>query len=183
MLPGEFNAKLLDTLFEPSVPLHTLALPLLRSQTFSTYNDLIAAIGVALTALAESASTSDTKWLEEILGSHARLGAKKVESVQSQAEQAQLQGGGEGEAEKLAQLNAEYEAAFPGLRYVVFVDGRGKDAIMEDMRTRIAGGDLEAERRAAIRVSFASVGLGCRAGMACAFERGMLMLRVRAGYV
>ena len=182
MLPGEFNAKLLDTLFEPSVPLHTLALPLLRSQTFATYNDLIAAIGVSLTSLAESASTSDTKWLEEILGSHPRLGAKKVESELSQGEQAQLQGSVE-EGQKLAKLNAEYEAAFPGLRYVVFVDGRGRNVIMEDMRTRIAGGDLEAERRGAIRVSFSSVGLGCRAGMACAFERGMLMLSVRTGYV
>jgi len=119
--------------------------------------------------------------LEEILDSHPRLGAKKVESAQSQAEQAQLQGGEEGEAEKLAQLNAEYEAAFPGLRYVVFVDGRGRDVIMEDMRQRISGGDLEAERRAAIRVSPLDVVVW--AERSCTSYGGMLMLNGRAGYV
>jgi len=36
---------------------------------------------------------------------------------------------------------------------VVFVDGRGRDVIMEDMRRRIERGDLQGERMAAIRVS------------------------------
>jgi 2-oxo-4-hydroxy-4-carboxy--5-ureidoimidazoline (OHCU) decarboxylase len=56
--------------------------------------------------------------LEAILGSHPRLGEKKVESAQSRSEQAQLHTGGEGEAETLARLNLDYERAFPGLRYV-----------------------------------------------------------------
>lgn len=107
LLPTEERAKLLDLLFEPSTQLHTLSVSLLQEKTFASYNDLIAAIGVQLTVLAESASKSDTEWLEDILGSHPRLGAKQVESVQSQAEQAQLQGSAE-EAEKLRLLNVEY---------------------------------------------------------------------------
>lgn len=153
-LPTSDRTAVLDTLFEPSTALHTLCLPLLLSTPFTSYPDLIAAIGTQLTDLAASPSTSDTAWVNAILGSHPRLGAKKVESAQSAAEQAQLQSGSsEGESEKLRLLNEEYEAKFPGLRYVVFVNGRGRNVIMEDMRRRIAEGTLEDERAAAIRVS------------------------------
>lgn len=152
-LPTEDRAKILDLLFEPSTQLHTLSVPLLHEKLFDSYPDLIAAVGVQLTQLAESASSSDTKWLEEILGSHPRLGVKKVESAQSQAEQAQLQGSAE-EATQFRELNEEYEQKYPGLRYVVFVNGRSRPVIMEDMRKRIASSDLEAERAAAIRVSW-----------------------------
>lgn len=151
-LPTSSRAQILDTLFEPSTQLHTLSVPLLSTQTFTTYVDLIAAIGAQLTDLAASPSTSDKTWLEDILSSHPRLGARKVESAQSAAEQAQLQGSRD-EGAKLDRLNEEYEAKFPGLRYVVFVNGRGRGEIMEDMRRRIEEGDLEGERAAAIRVS------------------------------
>lgn len=151
-LSTEERAAILDLLFEPSQQLHTLSVPLLHEQSFSSYQDMIAAVGVQLTELSESASTSDTAWLEDILGSHPRLGAKKVESAQSQAEQAQLQGSAE-EAEQLRSLNEEYEKKFPGLRYVVFVNGRSRPVIMDDMRERIANSDLMTERKAAIKVS------------------------------
>ncbi|KAL0263549.1 hypothetical protein SLS55_002530 [Diplodia seriata] len=111
----------LDLLFEPSQPLHNLALPLLSGTQFASYDDLIAAVGVQLTELAESPSTSDTAWLEQILGAHPRLGEKKVESAQSRAEQANLNKAGpaaEAEAAELKRLNEEYEKKFPGLRYV-----------------------------------------------------------------
>ncbi|TKA68371.1 hypothetical protein B0A55_07475 [Friedmanniomyces simplex] len=144
----EDRARVLDLLFEPSTQLHTLSVPLLHETTFPSYPDLISAVGVQLTALAESASTSDTQWLEAILASHPRLGAKKVESAQSRAEQARLvQGssGGEEGVEELRRLNEEYEGKFPGLRYVVFVNGRGRGVVMEDMRRRIAGGDVRGD--------------------------------------
>jgi 2-oxo-4-hydroxy-4-carboxy--5-ureidoimidazoline (OHCU) decarboxylase len=112
------RAYVLDLLFEPSTPLHTLSLELLGTKQFSSYQELIASVGVQLTDLAESSSTSDTEWLEKILGSHPRLGEKKVESEQSKAEQAQLNVGNEEEKAMLAALNAEYENTFPGLRYV-----------------------------------------------------------------
>ena len=109
---------ILDRLFEPCVPLHTLSIDLLRTQNFVSYDDCIASIGLQLTALAESVSRSDTQWLESILGAHPRLGEKTIESEQSQAEQAQLQSGSDADQDRLAQLNAVYERTFPGLRYV-----------------------------------------------------------------
>jgi hypothetical protein len=112
------RANVLDALFEPCTALHTLSLDLLHTETFPSYNDLIASVGVQLTDLSESPSTSDTEWLDKILRAHPRLGAKKVDSAQSQAEQAQLNIGGEEEATKLRKLNEEYEKTFPGLRYV-----------------------------------------------------------------
>lgn len=150
-LSAEERANALDLLFEPCTALHTLSVELLANTTFASYNDLVASVGAQLTELSESSSTSDTKWLESILGSHPRLGAKKVDSAQSQAEQAQLKGSEE-ESQKLKELNEEYEKTYPGLRYVVFVNGRSRPVIMEDMRKRIARGNMASERADAIRV-------------------------------
>jgi len=112
------RAAILDSLFEPCTALHTLSIDLLHTKSFASYDDLIESVGVQLTSLSENASTSDVEWLDKILGAHPRLGAKKVDSAQSQAEQAQLNTGGEEESTKLRQLNEEYEKTFPGLRYV-----------------------------------------------------------------
>ena len=112
------RAAVLDALFEPCTALHTLSVDLLHRETFESYNDLIASVGVQLTDMSESASTSDTEWLDKILGAHPRLGEKKVDSAQSKAEQAQLNNGSQEEAAQLLQLNVDYEKTFPGLRYV-----------------------------------------------------------------
>jgi 2-oxo-4-hydroxy-4-carboxy--5-ureidoimidazoline (OHCU) decarboxylase len=143
------RAAVLDALFEPCAALHTLSLDLLHTQTFKSYNDLIASVGVQLTELSETASTSDMEWLDKILGAHPRLG-EKVDSAQSKAEQAQLNTGGE-EATQLRELNAEYESTFPGLKYVVFVNGRSRSVIMENMRQRIARKDIMLERAESIK--------------------------------
>ena len=45
----------------------------------------------------------------------------------------------------MEELNEEYERKFPGLRYVVFVNGRGREVIMRDMRGRIEGSTREEE--------------------------------------
>lgn len=115
--PDSTLTSLLDTLFEPSPPLHTLTLPILRSTTFPSYDVLIVAVHAQLSALAASDEPQDIQKLSEILCSHPRLGEKKVESELSRKEQAQLQGGEE-EGKRLEELNGEYERAFPGLRYV-----------------------------------------------------------------
>jgi 2-oxo-4-hydroxy-4-carboxy--5-ureidoimidazoline (OHCU) decarboxylase len=120
-LPHASDSQLtnvLDLLFEPSPPLHGLALPVLRSATFPSYNILITAVNTQLKALASSNKSEDVAKLSEILCSHPRLGEKKVDSEQSRKEQAQLQQGREEEKEKLVTLNKEYEKKFPGLRYV-----------------------------------------------------------------
>ena len=113
-LPPSTQTQVLDLLFEPSPPLHTLALPLLQSQTFPSYTALISALHSQLLTLA----STDIATLSEILCSHPRLGEKRVDSEQSRKEQAQLNKGGEEEVEELRRLNAEYEKVFPGLRYV-----------------------------------------------------------------
>ncbi|OBT42729.1 hypothetical protein VE00_07222 [Pseudogymnoascus sp. WSF 3629] len=148
-LPPSDQTHILDLLFEPSPPLHELSLPLF-TRPVSSYPALIAAIRSQLTALSTSSSPTDAKQLDEILGAHPRLGAKKMDSAQSAAEQAQL-GGGEEEAQQLAALNEEYEAKFPGLRYVVFVNGRGRGVIMKNMRERIDRGDGVLEREEGIK--------------------------------
>jgi len=117
-LGTEERAEVLDTLFEPCRQLHTLSVSTLREKTFGSYDELIAAIGTQLSGLFESNLQSDTEWLDAILSAHPRLGEKKVESSQSQKEQAQLNQGNPEEGEKLAELNRKYELTFPGLRYV-----------------------------------------------------------------
>lgn len=154
-LPESTLTTVLDLLFEPSKDLHTLALPTLLSITFTSYPELIDTIRDQLLAIADNVhfEPEACKPLLSVLGSHPRLGAKKVDSAQSAAEQAKLNEGPEGEAERLAALNKEYEEKFPGLRYVVFVNGRGRDVIMEDMRRRIDRADFVAEEKEAINVS------------------------------
>ncbi|KAF2838196.1 hypothetical protein M501DRAFT_1058374 [Patellaria atrata CBS 101060] len=150
------RASLLDALFEPCTQLHTLSLPLLSSTAFPSYPALIDGIRSQLQTLQTSSSTSDTEWLDKILAAHPRLGEKKVDSAQSRAEQAAMEaasggeGGKEEEARALRALNEEYERTFPGLRYVVFVNGRSRAVVMDDMRKRIERGDLDAERKEAI---------------------------------
>src|SRR5271170_2275208 len=119
-LDTEERADILDQLFETCTQLHTLSVSTLREKEFASYDELIAAIGDQLKALLTSTSTSDSEWLDAILSAHPRLGESKKEtlSAQSKAEQAQLQSGDVGEAEKLRGLNREYEKTFPGLRYV-----------------------------------------------------------------
>lgn len=160
-LSTEERAAILDTLFEPCTQLHTLSVSTLHEQTFASYSDLIAAIGTQLTTLSASDLASDQEWLSAILSAHPRLGASDPSTLSpaSRAEQAQLQtpstsGSDNAEAEAsaaaLRTLNGTYETTFPGLRYVVFVNGRARDVILVDMRARIARNDIVAEKADAI---------------------------------
>ncbi|CAJ2506615.1 Uu.00g078010.m01.CDS01 [Anthostomella pinea] len=169
--------SVLDTLFEPSPEIHAIALPPIQPKRvlanpglspdllpppsaaratvpdvpFSSYQALSRHVGTLMLQLAQSPAPESRERLRSILGSHPRLGAKKVDSAQSQAEQAQLNTGGADEAEKLRALNEQYEAKFPGLRYVVFVNGRSRPVIMDDMRRRIDRGDPKAEEIEAVQ--------------------------------
>ncbi|KAL8701113.1 MAG: hypothetical protein Q9224_000648 [Gallowayella concinna] len=151
-LSTEERAAVLDQLFEPCIPLHTISVNLLRETSFKSYTDLVGSIGLQLTALAQSSSASDSEWLQDILAAHPRLGQTKVESTLSRAEQAQLNVGGESSAQSLTELNLLYEQTFPGLRYVVYVNGRSRAAIISDMKARIERRDPMAERHSAIKV-------------------------------
>ena len=142
------RAVILDSLFEPSEELRTLSLGPLQEQSFQDYHHLILHVKSQLDALLHS--TSDLSRLDHILGSHPRLGEKKIESAQSQSEQAQLQSSDSNEARQLMVLNSKYEETFPSLRYVVFVNGRPRSVILEDMQARIDRKDKHRERISAI---------------------------------
>ncbi|KAK9462686.1 putative allantoinase 1 [Lipomyces oligophaga] len=151
--PGTFASLSTDEcseiiihLFERSAALETLIMPFFLTE--SSYITFISRTRSELLNLSDEAETDSVKKsaLFEILGAHPRLGARKVESVHSVAEQASLQG----EGQKLAALNTEYERAFPGLRYVVFVNGRSRDVIMTNMRERIDRANYYLEKIEAI---------------------------------
>ncbi|KAI1393291.1 Oxo-4-hydroxy-4-carboxy-5-ureidoimidazoline decarboxylase [Hypoxylon trugodes] len=149
--------SVLDTLFEPTEDLHALAIPTIQDGPPSaSYASLIEHVGSLMFQLSNSSTPDARKKLHGILGSHPRLGEKKVDSAQSRAEQAHLNtsdgsGEKEEEASKLKALNEEYEARFPGLRYVVFVNGRSRAVVMQNMRERIDRGDIHAEEQEAIQ--------------------------------
>ena len=128
-LPVEERAAILDNLFEPCVQLHTLSLDLLHREPFASYDELVACVGVQLTDLAESTSTSDTRWLHDILAAHPRLGEQRVHSAKSRAEQAHLRTEGDEADNELVELNGLYESTFPGLRYVYDAPGSTEGAI------------------------------------------------------
>lgn len=150
-LPVHDQTNILDNLFEPSPSIHDTLLPILNTE-HTTYLSLINACHKHLQTL-----TSPTNLLS-ILGSHPRLGEKKITSAHSIAEQANLQRNSDHAQEgELVRLNAEYEDKFPGLRYVVFVNGRGRLEIMDEMRRRIARGNYDMEVDAALQVCSESV--------------------------
>ena len=150
-LPQAEKAAIFDCLFEPSAQLRNLCKPSLDDQRFFNYKDLVTFVESRLTRLSTSTDRTDIGTLDEILGSHPRLGAQRVESTQSQSEQAQLRSEDETESNQLAEMNARYEKAFPGLRYVTFVDGRPRPIILEDMKNRIEHHSIDSERALAIK--------------------------------
>ncbi|KAK3899157.1 Oxo-4-hydroxy-4-carboxy-5-ureidoimidazoline decarboxylase, partial [Staphylotrichum tortipilum] len=146
----------------PSPTLHALALPLLlTSPPFPSYAALIDAVRTVLLSLVAEAQfpTADTApeargKLHAILGSHPRLGErKKAVGAISKNEQRHLNNTEEGKTEgetELERSNREYEERFPGLRYVVWVNGRGRAEVLEDMKRRTGEGSLEGEERAGV---------------------------------
>ncbi|KAK0752783.1 Oxo-4-hydroxy-4-carboxy-5-ureidoimidazoline decarboxylase [Schizothecium vesticola] len=144
-LPPPALTAALDLLFEPTPDLHALVLPLLVDP-FPSYPALLSTIRDRLHALVRAANhphhPDKKRALHGILGSHPRLGEPRegVLSEQSKREQRNLKAGGggggeaaEAEGRELARLNREYEEVFPGLRYVVFVNGRGRGDAMCDI--------------------------------------------------
>ena len=153
--------QIIDSLFEPNDMLHAMIEEaedrevFLKLTEYKSYDELIDAVKGYIEDITMGGRPGEGyELLDQILQAHPRLGAKKVESAQSQAEQAQLNQGGEDEAKKLAELNEDYEKQFPGLRYVVFVNGRSREEVMEDMRARIDGDDEQLERETALQVYF-----------------------------
>lgn len=139
---------LLDHLFEPCATLKHLVTQGVINRKFHSYNELIESVRAELLELLKTSKDSDPR-INKIIGAHPRLGAQKVDSTHSQAEQKSLQAKSAEEGQRLEKLNQEYEDTFPGLIYVVFVNGRSREVIMENMEERIKRGDVVKERQEA----------------------------------
>ena len=151
----DVQLEVLDALFEPSPAIHETLLPIIKTGAYTSWPHLIDSCHIQLRSLVSSGSSSSIDpSLLSVLGSHPRLGEKKIESQHSVAEQANLQKNSTtAQEEQLAQLNRQYEDTFPGLRFVVFVNGRGRPEIMDVMRARIAREDYSKEVDEALQVS------------------------------
>ncbi|KAI5307626.1 hypothetical protein KEM55_007803 [Ascosphaera atra] len=160
----------LDLLFEPSEALHNLVLPMVAQKNYPSYPALIADVGNRIALLLRD---KEYGRLNEILGSHPRLGEKKANvSELSRREQESLRAAeacGSGDAaledpqgydqqrcqrlqhevaieNELQRWNAMYEARFPGLKFVCFVNGRPREAVIQELQQRYYRNDLQCER-------------------------------------
>lgn len=142
------QTEVLGQLFEPCSTLNAIIFEKVIPIGFSTYKDLIEAVRSTLLQLLKE--NEEDPQVSKIIAAHPRLGAPKkgkvVLSAHSLAEQKSLSASSPEETAMLQQLNEDYEKTFPGLRYVVFVNGRPRSVIMENMRERIKRGDILKER-------------------------------------
>lgn len=166
--------SLLSQLFEPSPALAQLAssLPNDDLPTEQTI-DFIRAKMLSLVDKAAAGSVDADRAVLEIINAHPRLGGQpgSVLSAHSHAEQARMAAASsapgatsaQDEASLLNALQDEYERRF-GMRYLVFVNGRPRDAIIADLRARMKGtspgevmaptpDDVATERRTAVNAT------------------------------
>lgn len=150
------QVEVLDHLFEPCATLSKFVITQVfstRTSGFSLYKDLIETVRLLLLKFlkTEESQAIVSPDIAKIIAAHPRLGPSKdagALSSHSSSEQKSLAGTAE-EAAKLVELNDRYETVFPGLRYVVFVNGRSRQVIMKNMIERIERGDILLERHEA----------------------------------
>lgn len=129
-------AEALSILFEPSpILLNTLEPQLsnhLKSQPLSALTSYVHLIDLALGEIEKW----DIPSRSEFISGHPRIGESRNLSNLSAAEQGATATVNPTPPEVLARLkhlNACYEAQYPGLRYITFVNGRSRAAIAEEM--------------------------------------------------
>ncbi|OCH93629.1 hypothetical protein OBBRIDRAFT_275659 [Obba rivulosa] len=165
-------AEALSLFFEPSAPLFTHLLPALHAQLVSpadaervtTYPALLRAACAILETWPPALQTA-------FVGAHPRIGETRGLSRLSAAEQGQaacprtspaapppdspsepptpaMSPGADDPAvlSRLAHLNACYEARFPGLRYITFVNGRPRAAIRDELDKFLRAQEPDASR-------------------------------------
>ncbi|TNY21095.1 putative OHCU decarboxylase protein [Rhodotorula diobovata] len=139
--PGPY-IPVLKLLLEPSPPLEHLLAPQLHSRISSlpasarpkSYAQLI-------DLAAEVVAAWDVEDQAAFLAAHPRIGETKNLSQASQGEQAPKQGQQvtPGEVLKRLQvLNSLYEDAFPGLRFITFVNGRTRAEIVPEIESLLS---------------------------------------------
>lgn len=157
-LSPEEQKEVIDHLFEPCDSLNWFIQSFVIHQRFETYTQFINLVRSELEILvnrngffAVRNGYEANNLINDIISAHPRLGAQPKATTQlsqhSAEEQKKL--GGEAMQKKLAELNERYELTFPGLRYVVFVNGRSRDEIIVNMEERIKRNDIELEKKEA----------------------------------
>lgn len=131
-------AVTLSLLLEPSSVLLDRVVPEIREllpnrAPFASYADLIDVTFQVIPAL-------DVKEKADFIAGHPRIGETKNLSNLSAKEQGATQTTNSTPPEVLARLghlNACYEKKYPGLRYITFVNGRSRAAIVEEMEDKL----------------------------------------------
>lgn len=153
-LSSKDKRQVLDHLFEPCNTLSNFIFIKVLHQQYNTYPEFINLVRKELLEFLKQSETFQSQYqgeinpvINEIISAHPRLGEPKKEtlSVHSNNEQKTLNNDPE-IIKKLKELNAAYEKTFPGLRYVVFVNGRSRHEIMDNMQKRIERNDINLER-------------------------------------
>jgi 2-oxo-4-hydroxy-4-carboxy--5-ureidoimidazoline (OHCU) decarboxylase len=141
----EEQEELLNNLFEP----HSAIVSYLSSLFQSSYESYTHFIEAAYNKFRELDPQSPL--VKEIISSHPRLGLPRGTelSEHSSKEQESLQG--DDTVKEFIQLNSEYESKYPGLRFVLFVNGRDREQVKKFFKQRIARGDYDLEVLDAIR--------------------------------
>ncbi|KAK6455806.1 Oxo-4-hydroxy-4-carboxy-5-ureidoimidazoline decarboxylase [Scheffersomyces xylosifermentans] len=159
-LSREEQTEILGHLFEPCETLSSFIVESVieKDSHHKTYKQFIETVRKELLEYLKNAENEsyrsnapiDPK-ISKIIAAHPRLGgSSKTTNVKlsqhSSAEQKSLESSSKEDAEKLIQLNDLYESTFPGLRYVVFVNGRSRPVVMQNMKERIDRNDIHLER-------------------------------------
>jgi 2-oxo-4-hydroxy-4-carboxy--5-ureidoimidazoline (OHCU) decarboxylase len=134
-------ARAFATLFEPSPALFEFLVPsvmaiITDSKSPIPQRTFNALIDIGIRALDDWPHRRQASFL----GGHPRIGEIKGLSALSASEQAAHATPPEVLA-RLLELNEEYERRYPGLRYITFVNGRSRKAIMVEMEEKLGIGD------------------------------------------
>ncbi|SCU92838.1 LANO_0E02278g1_1 [Lachancea nothofagi CBS 11611] len=140
------QARLLELLFEQSSSLELITVddPHFVNDIGSDYTTLVETVRSKLMGLCSRGQDPDTRHhLSDIIAAHPKLGQPKQNlSAHSAMEQRNLGSSDSTETlEVLQALNNSYEEKYPGLRFVVFVNGRPRSEIIEVMQRRINSGN------------------------------------------
>ena len=125
-------SRTLATLFEASPILYNNLVPHVSLHLKQTTSPFITSYSELIDVSLQIISKWDNNLKAQFIEGHPRIGEQKGLSHLSAKEQAVTATPSEVLA-RLAHLNACYEHRYPGLRYITFVNGRTRAAIMEEM--------------------------------------------------
>ena len=122
-------SEALSVLFEPSSAITEQLVPQLVEQLQTTP---VTSYATLIDAAVDIISHWHDGLKVQFIGGHPRIGEVKNLSHLSAQEQA-AKATPPAVLARLAHLNSCYERRYPGLRYITFVNGRTREAIMEEM--------------------------------------------------